>query len=74
MVSAALAALLAAAVVMGSTAAVSRRQDKVAVVDVAWGIAFVAIGLVLAALWPDTHSWLLAGLVGSSSRRPSSRS
>ncbi|GAB3016874.1 hypothetical protein GCM10011376_03240 [Nocardioides flavus (ex Wang et al. 2016)] len=63
MVIAVLAAFLAAAVVMGSTAAVSRRQDKVAVVDVAWGLAFVAIALVLAVLSADLHSWLLAGLV-----------
>lgn len=57
------AAFLAAVVVMGVTAAVSRRQDRVAVVDVAWGLAFVAIALVLALLWPDAHSWLLAALV-----------
>ena len=61
--SAALVALLTAAVVMGSTAAVSRRLDRVAVVDVAWGLAFVAIALALALLWPDAHSWLLAALV-----------
>lgn len=56
-------AILAAAVVMGSTAAVSRRIDRVAVVDVAWGLSFVAIALALAAVWPDAHSWLLAALV-----------
>ena len=37
----ALVALLAALVVMGATAAVSKRVDRVAVVDVAWGSAFV---------------------------------
>jgi steroid 5-alpha reductase family enzyme len=58
-----LVALLTAAVVMGSTAAVSKRVGRVAVVDVAWGSSFVAIGLVLAVVWPDTHSWLLALLV-----------
>ena len=58
-----LTATLTALVVMGATALVSRRVDRVAVVDVAWGLVFVAIALVLAALWPDTHSWLLALLV-----------
>lgn len=58
-----LVALLAAAVVMGTTALVSRRVGRVAVVDVAWGVAFVAMAVVLAALWPDAHSWLLAVLV-----------
>jgi steroid 5-alpha reductase family enzyme len=58
-----LVALLAALVVMGVTAAVSRRVDRVAVVDVAWGSVFVAIALVLAVVWPDPHSWLLAVLV-----------
>ena len=58
-----LVALLAAAVVMGTTALVSRRVARVAVVDVAWGVAFVAMAVVLAALWPDAHSWLLAVLV-----------
>ena len=56
----ALVALLTALVVMGVTAAVSKRVDRVAVVDVAWGSAFVAIALVLAVVWPDPHSWLLA--------------
>jgi steroid 5-alpha reductase family enzyme len=59
----ALVALLTALVVMGVTAAVSRRVDRVAVVDVAWGAVFVAIALVLAIVWPDAHSWLLAALV-----------
>ncbi|SEB87075.1 Steroid 5-alpha reductase family enzyme [Nocardioides exalbidus] len=58
-----LVALLAAAGVMGVTAAVSKRQDRVAVVDVAWGSSFVAIAIVLALVWPDGHSWLLALLV-----------
>ena len=57
-----LGALLTAAVVMGVTAAVSKRVDRVAVVDIAWGSVFVAIALVLALVWPDTHSWLLAVL------------
>lgn len=56
-------AFLAAAVVMGATAAVSRRRDRVADVDVAWGLAFVAVALALAVVRPDAHSWLLALLV-----------
>jgi steroid 5-alpha reductase family enzyme len=63
MVTQSLVALLAALVVMGVTAAVSRRVDRVAVVDVAWGSVFVAIALALAVVWPDPHSWLLAVLV-----------
>jgi steroid 5-alpha reductase family enzyme len=58
-----LVALLAALAVMGVTALVSRRLDRVAVVDVAWGSSFVAIALVLAVVWPDPHSSLLAVLV-----------
>jgi steroid 5-alpha reductase family enzyme len=56
-------AILAAAVVMGATAAVSRRRDRVADVDVAWGLSFVAVAVALAVVWPDAHSWLLALLV-----------
>ena len=56
--SAALVALLAAAVVMGSTAAVSRRLDRVAVVDVAWGLAFVAIALALTPLYLVVGDWI----------------
>lgn len=63
MVTQSLVALLAALAVMGVTAAVSRRVDRVAVVDVAWGPVFVVIALVLAVVWPDPHSWLLAVLV-----------
>ncbi|WP_242498340.1 DUF1295 domain-containing protein [Nocardioides ganghwensis] len=63
MLTQAVVAILAAVVVMGATAAVSRRRDRVADVDVAWGLSFVAIALALAAAWPDTHSWLLALLV-----------
>jgi steroid 5-alpha reductase family enzyme len=64
-----LVALLAAAGVMGVTAAVSKRQDKVAVVDVAWGTSFVAIAVALACFWPDPHSWVLAALVAIWGRR-----
>ncbi|PUA81446.1 hypothetical protein C7S10_10060 [Nocardioides currus] len=48
---------------MGTTAAISKRVDRVAVVDVAWGSSFVVIALVLALVWPDQHSWMLALLV-----------
>ena len=58
-----LIALLTALAVMGVTAAISRRVDRVAVVDIAWGSVFVAIAVVLALVWPDEHSWLLALLV-----------
>ncbi|UFN42795.1 DUF1295 domain-containing protein [Nocardioides okcheonensis] len=63
MLTQAVVAILAAAVVMGSTAAVSKRRDRVADVDVAWGLSFVAIAVALALVWPDAHSWLLALLV-----------
>jgi steroid 5-alpha reductase family enzyme len=62
-VTASLLALLVALAVMGTTAAISRRVDRVAVVDVAWGSVFVAVTLALALVWPDPHSWLLAALV-----------
>ena len=63
MVTQSLIALLTALAVMGVTAAISRRVDRVAVVDIAWGSVFVAIALVQALVWPDAHSWLLALLV-----------
>jgi steroid 5-alpha reductase family enzyme len=63
MVTAALIGLAAVAVVMGVTVAVSLKVGRVAVVDVAWGLMFVAVALALAAWSPDLHSWLLAGLV-----------
>ena len=52
-----LVALLTALAVMGVTAAVSRRVDRVAVVDVAWGSAFVAIALVLAVVCLVAMLW-----------------
>ena len=55
--------LLAAAAVMGAAASVSRRVGRVAVVDVAWGLVFVAVALAVAAWRPDAHSVLLAALV-----------
>lgn len=63
MVTATIVALAAALAVMGTTAAISKRVDRVAVVDVAWGTSFVVIALVLALVRPDRHSWLLALLV-----------
>ncbi|GAA3672554.1 DUF1295 domain-containing protein [Nocardioides ginsengisoli] len=41
-------ALAAAVVVMAGTAVVARRQDRIAVVDVAWGLGFVVIALACA--------------------------
>jgi steroid 5-alpha reductase family enzyme len=55
--------LAAAVVVMTVTALVSRRVGKVAVVDIAWGLVFVAIAWTVAVARPDAHSWLLVGLV-----------
>ena len=55
--------LAAAAVVMTVTAVVSRRVGKVAVVDIAWGLVFVAIAWTVALARPDAHSWLVTGLV-----------
>lgn len=55
--------LLTCLVVMGLTAWVSWRVGRVSVVDVAWGLAFVAVGLVLAVFSGQWLSWLLAVLV-----------
>jgi steroid 5-alpha reductase family enzyme len=55
--------LVTSAVVMTATALVSRRVGRVAVVDVAWGLVFVAIAWVVALAWPDAHAWLLVALV-----------
>jgi steroid 5-alpha reductase family enzyme len=65
-----LAALVASALAMVVTALVSRRVGRISVVDVTWGLAFVAVALVSAvlagALGTDDawRSWLLALLVG----------
>ncbi len=56
--------LLAAAVVMTGTALAARRTGRVSVVDVAWGIALVAVALVCAFLAGTWQSWLLVALVG----------
>ncbi len=59
-----LASLATSAVAMGVTAVVSRRLGKVAVVDITWGLVFVAIGWVaFAAGQHSARSLLLAVLV-----------
>lgn len=60
--------LAVCAAVLTGTALVSRRVGRVSVVDVAWGLAFVAVAVVLAAHASLTgrewwQSWLLAALV-----------
>ncbi|KGN36257.1 DUF1295 domain-containing protein [Knoellia subterranea] len=58
-----LCSLLVALLVMGVTALVARRVGRVSVVDVAWGLVFVAIAWVCVALGPSSRSVLLAVLV-----------
>ncbi|WP_299444447.1 DUF1295 domain-containing protein [uncultured Phycicoccus sp.] len=59
-----LASLATAAVAMGVTALVARRTGKIAVVDVTWGLVFVAIGWVAFAVGQHSaRSLLLAVLV-----------
>ena len=55
--------LLICVVVMGLTAWVSWRVGRASVVDVAWGLAFVGVALVLAIVLGEWLSWLLAVLV-----------
>lgn len=61
--------LAAASVVMAVTALVARRQGRVAVVDVAWGVAFAGAalacgaGAVLTDAGTPWRSWLLVALV-----------
>ncbi|MEO5662093.1 MAG: DUF1295 domain-containing protein [Nocardioides sp.] len=55
--------LLICLVAMGLTAWVSWRVGRVSVVDVAWGLAFVAVALGLAIFSGEWLSWLLAALV-----------
>ncbi|MBA2309220.1 MAG: DUF1295 domain-containing protein [Pseudonocardiales bacterium] len=50
---------------MGITAWVSWRVGRVSVVDVAWGLAFVAVAVVLAVVSGHWLSWLLALLVAA---------
>ncbi len=49
--------------VMGTTIVVSRAVGRVSVVDVAWGLMFVAVAIAMAVWSPDPHSLVLAGLV-----------
>ncbi|MGG5260532.1 DUF1295 domain-containing protein [Phycicoccus avicenniae] len=59
-----LGSLLTSAVAMAVTAAISKRIGKVAVVDITWGLVFVAIGWVAYALGQHSvRSLLLAVLV-----------
>ena len=58
-----LASLATAAVVMGVTALVARRLGRVSVVDITWGLVFVAIAWVCFAAAPGTRPLLLAVLV-----------
>lgn len=55
--------LLICVVVMGLTAWVSWRVGRASVVDVAWGLGFVGVALVLAIVLGEWLSWLLAVLV-----------
>ena len=54
----------AAALVMVATAVAAARLGRVSVVDVAWGVALVAVALVCAVVAGTWQSWLLVGLVG----------
>ena len=58
-----LASFVTAALVMGITAMIARRIGKVSVVDVAWGLVFVAIAWVCFAFSPGVRAALLAVLV-----------
>lgn len=58
-----LLSLAAAAVVMGVTALIARRLGKVSVVDIAWGLVFVAIAWVCTLVGAGPRSLLLAFLV-----------
>ena len=58
-----LLALAAIAVVTVVTILVSRTVGRVSVVDVAWGLFFVAAAVTLAVRADTWHSWLLAALV-----------
>lgn len=55
--------LLICVVVMGLTAWISWRVGRVSVVDVTWGLAFVAVAVALAAVSGRWLPWLLAALV-----------
>ncbi len=59
------ASLGAVVVLMTVTALVSRRVGRVAVVDVTWGLGFVLVALVSAALGDEPVRWLLLVMVGT---------
>ncbi len=65
MITLALWALLAVAVVIAVTIAVSRAQHRVVVVDVAWGLMFLAVAVVVAVVGDGTpwRRWVLLALV-----------
>jgi steroid 5-alpha reductase family enzyme len=54
---------LIAAVVMTTTALISRRVGRVSIVDVTWGIGLIAVSVGCAVLEPSWRSWLLVVLV-----------
>ncbi len=58
-------ALLAAAVLMTITAVIARRVGRIAVVDITWGLGFVAIALVSALVGDGDRRWLLLALVAT---------
>lgn len=58
-----LASLATAAVVMGVTALLAKRLGKISVVDIAWGLVFVAIAWTCYLTSLETRSLLLAVLV-----------
>ena len=59
-----LASLGAVVMLMTVTALVSRRVGRVAVVDVVWGLGFVLVACVSAALGDEPVRWLLLAMVG----------
>ena len=54
----------AVVILMAGTALVARRVGRVAVVDVAWGLGFVLVAVVSAALGDQPVRWLLLAMVG----------
>ena len=63
-----LATLAAVVLTMGSAAVRAKQLDKVAVVDIAWGLGFVVIALVAALVGlavddADSRRWLVLALV-----------
>ncbi len=58
------ASLGAVALLMVVTALIARKVDRVAVVDVIWGLGFVAVAIVSAMLGDEPVRWLLLVMVG----------